>query len=269
MWKIKSTGVWKHFLVSFFLPLIGGMVVYFKEKNKELTTVCLTLSLLHPIIIGFVLGFCFGLLGFGVGEIESYSSVLWLPVAIILTLVLVKVFEENTYRYFIPVWYFGLFGAVYSYCFGYKKNKRLRRDVILFFLGQSVFFILLGLVEGFLGVLEGSIEGQVQNLEIVANETVTVPPEHYYLLSFYSPAGTRLKMRLKSTETIRFVLLRPLECIRFEEGEDYYPDEQIDVVELSSIYTLTSEGDWCIALWNLLPSNVSVRVEGVLWYENL
>ena len=277
--KVNATGVWKSFLLSFLFPIIGGLIVYFrnKKRNKELANICLILSILHPMIAGFFIGFGIGYTLSYLGlvqleTVESYSIVLGFPVTLVLTILLMKAFEENKYKYFIPVWYFALIGAIYSYYYAYKKNKPLQKDVGWFFLGQLLAsLVITPLIDGILSYWTSMYVGeQVKSFEVIANETIALEPEYYYYISFYSPAGTNeLEVNLESPEGIRFILLRPLDCVRFEDGEEYYSFEQKDVKALESTYELTEEGDWCLILWNILPYNVSTSIEVTIWYENL
>ena len=128
----KATGVWKSFFLSFILPIIGGLIVYSrnKRKNIELAKICLSLSLLHPFIpLLFSIFFSDSLIGMGI--------------ALALTIGLVRAYEKNAYKYFIPVWYFGIFGLIYSYYFGYEKDNSLREEVGRFFLSQILALIVL------------------------------------------------------------------------------------------------------------------------------
>lgn len=129
MSEVKATGVWKSFLVSFFIPVIGGLIIYFlnKKKNKELASISLVLSIFNPILVIFII----------------HVAILRILIIFVLMLIFMKIFRENKYRYFIPVWYFGLFGAIYSYYWGYKENEALRKDVGWFFFGQVVILIVV------------------------------------------------------------------------------------------------------------------------------
>jgi hypothetical protein len=43
---------WKWFFFSWMLPIIGGLVTWWKNKesNKALANICLTLSILNPLL---------------------------------------------------------------------------------------------------------------------------------------------------------------------------------------------------------------------------
>lgn len=150
----KSTGAWKSFLVSFILPVIGGLIVYFRNRNsnKQLADICLILSIFHPLVVllgtGFLIGYYGGLYGLISYETEFpwwFGHVVGLLVFLIVTIVLVKYFSQNVYKYFVPVWYLGLIGAIYSY-FAYKENKSLQKDVVWFVLGLILLLPLLSLL---------------------------------------------------------------------------------------------------------------------------
>ena len=274
--KVKATGVWKSFLLSYILPIIGGLIVYFrnKKRDRELANICLVLSIFHSLIAGFLIGFGIGYLLFYLEIIESEliescSIFLWIPASLLLTILLMKLFKDNKYKYFIPVWYLGFFGAIYSYYYAYRKNEPLRKDVGWFFFTQLLVFLIIGMMGGIISVWMTAFVEQFGSSEVIVNETINLEPGYYYKISFYSPPGVNvLEVNLESPAGIRFILLRPLECVRFENGESYYYDEQTDVTKLTSTYRLTQEGEWCVILWNLLPKNVSVRIESVIWYEN-
>lgn len=124
--NVRATGVWKSFLLSLILPIIGGAIVYYrnKSKNKELADICWMLSVLHPIIVGFF--------GF------------YLIIALFLSYIFIAhAFEKNKYKYFIPTWYFGLLGGFYSYYVGYKNNKLLQEEIGNFILAQIVAVIAI------------------------------------------------------------------------------------------------------------------------------
>lgn len=54
------------------------------------------------------------------------------------TLSLWAVYKSSKYQGFIPIWYFGFLGAIYSYFSVYKDNKPLQKNVISFVLFQSI-----------------------------------------------------------------------------------------------------------------------------------
>ncbi len=142
----KATGVWKSFFLSFILPIIGGLIVYFRnrKKNQELASICLVLSIFNPLIIGSLTKVVMeGHPNFPAGPLVVF-------IVLLLTVSLTKVFGENQYRYFIPVWYFGLLGAIYSYYYAYKNNKPLQKDVEWFFATQILVVFVLNVVAVFL-----------------------------------------------------------------------------------------------------------------------
>lgn len=127
--KPTATGVWKSFLLSFLLPVVGGLIVYFrnKDRDRELIYICLILSVFHPFMISFFVS----------------TRIVYIIISLILTIILMRVYNKNRYRYFIPVWYFSLLGAVYSYFYGYKEDKSLRNDLGWFLLTQLLAGIIL------------------------------------------------------------------------------------------------------------------------------
>lgn len=147
--EVKATGVWKAFFLSFILPIIGGLIVYFRnrKKNQELAGICLVLSIYHPLII-------VSLAKAVIGDSNFLAGFLGVFISLLLTISLIKVFGENQnqYRYFIPVWYFGLFGAIYSYFCAYKNNKPLQKDVGWFFFGQ-VLIVCISIIMTIVGIL--------------------------------------------------------------------------------------------------------------------
>ncbi len=271
MKRQKNSGAWKYFFLSFILPVIGGIITYFtiKNKDKNLATICLTVSIFHPFLAvfftSFFTGFLLGLFGIGVEILENYVLLLW-PISLILfTIILIQIFKSNPYHPFIPIWYLGLLGFIFSYYYyDGRQSKVLKRDMGIFFLAQIIASFLLLIVMNLL------FSSQYGGYDIIVNETITLEPNYYYVYSFYVPPGNNiLQINLKSQQSIRFILLRPLECLRFQAGESYYYEDQAEVTELISEYLLASEGEWCIVLMNTINTSSTVSIEAAITYESL
>ena len=145
---MEKKRIWHLMLVSYFVPFIGGLLVYLLKKNedKNLANICFIGSLVNPMLIGFVIGF-----------FEVFMAIVYDPVLVNIAgwVVLIaiglafnwaaikRIYPDNQYRYFLPVFWFGLLGAVYSYYYAYKKDENLKNNVGWFFFSQLFLTIFL------------------------------------------------------------------------------------------------------------------------------
>lgn len=133
--------------LSYFIPIIGGLIVYLlkKDEDKNLANICLIGSVVHPILIGLLVGVIEVFLGLIYDPL--FISLLGWAAIIIIGLAfnwyaIKSIFPDNEYRYFLTVFWFSFFGAIYSYYYAYKENEFLKNNVGWFFFFQLVFTIL-------------------------------------------------------------------------------------------------------------------------------
>ena len=138
----KKNRIWNSFLISFFIFPIGGIIAYLynKKRDKQLGSMCLVASILHPFPIGYALVTLFGASG------GFLAGVVFLLINLIL---IVNIFKKNPYRYFLPSFNFGVIGAVYSY-FKYKGNKHMQKNVVIFVLATIVVILITVAIAGML-----------------------------------------------------------------------------------------------------------------------
>jgi len=145
-------------LLSFFIPIIGGLIVYLlkKKKDKDLANICLICALINPLLIFFFVFIFFAYLNvvYNSISINIASLVIIISLEFVFNLSIIKnVIPKNQYRYFLPVFWFGLIGAVYSYYFAYKTNENLKNNVGWFFFFQLFLFIIGGIFMSILAAI--------------------------------------------------------------------------------------------------------------------
>jgi len=135
-------------LFSYFLPVVGGFIISRMKRrdDRDLTQLCWIVSLVNPLLIGFVLGLVLMpvtiLYGSPSSEILSWGIPLVFGV-MFNWWALTRFMAKNKYRYFLPVLWFGLFGAIYAYYGRYKDDRQLRDNVGTLFLFQFILQFLL------------------------------------------------------------------------------------------------------------------------------
>jgi hypothetical protein len=151
--------VWPWMLVSYFIPIIGGLIIYSmkKDKEKSLAKICLLSTFVLPLTAGIqsilmILSLMTYDEYFILWSIATNGYLIyWITFGLLLSLYLLKsAFKDNEYKYFFLVFWFSLFGAVYSYYHAYKNDKNLRHNVgwFLFFqilIMAFLIFLILGL----------------------------------------------------------------------------------------------------------------------------
>lgn len=142
----KSMYFW--LLIPYLIPILGGVIVnqIYKKKNKEFAYFCLTSAMFNPLLIQFIIGFLMGSTGilFLTEELSLIYITLLLGIPINY-LVLAKTLKGNTYRYFYPIYWYSLIGAIFSY---YKeKDKTIKEKfgtfVIPFFIVNILVNVLI------------------------------------------------------------------------------------------------------------------------------
>jgi hypothetical protein len=139
----KEENVWSFFLLSFLIPIIGGIVVYLmkREQNNDLAKINLILSIFHPIIIGSIAAFFVAAFG---------DAIPYFPFFIVLeffaVLVINGTFKENKYRYFSIPFYFSLLGLIYCYYGPYKEDENMRDEVVSFIISLIILLVLLSII---------------------------------------------------------------------------------------------------------------------------
>jgi hypothetical protein len=136
---------WHLIFISFIFPIIGGIIVYFleKEKDKELADFCLLTSFANPLLIGFLLGIVLSLLSIDMLIIQLLTVV----VGVVLSWGLIeKGFPKNNYKYLVTILWFGLFGALYSYFYIYKNDKIVRNNILWLFLLLFILSAILNII---------------------------------------------------------------------------------------------------------------------------
>lgn len=153
--------LWKYLFLSFIIPVVGGLIVYEQEKNKnsDFAHTCRLLSLLHPTVVGIIFSIIFGfLLGIfstliygefvaNEFEIQLYSILIAVIVNFFFMIGLMETsFKGSLYRNILPIWYFGLIGFIWTYFKGYKGNNEMRDESTKFVGAQLLAIFVLGFV---------------------------------------------------------------------------------------------------------------------------
>lgn len=135
---MRKERVWLSFFLSILFPVIGGIINYFSKikKDKNLAIICLFVSIFHPSLIRFISYYL--LYDF----LNVFELILFM---LILFCFIIDVFKGNPYKYFLPTFYFGIIGAIYSY-YKYTGNKHLQKNVLLFLAAQITLNITIALL---------------------------------------------------------------------------------------------------------------------------
>jgi len=133
--------VWPWMVISYFIPLLGGAIAYFAKRrsDKDLAIICAigSLVLLMTTGVSFLL-VVFSTIYFG-DALSGYVLFMfyWISAGLLLHRYNTKhAIPDNKYKYFFLVYWFALFGALYSYYNVYKGDKNLRDNVGWFFFFQ-------------------------------------------------------------------------------------------------------------------------------------
>jgi hypothetical protein len=135
-------------LFSYFLPVVGGFIISRMKRrdDRDLAQLCWIGSLVNPLLIVFILGLVLmpvtTLYGSLSSEILNWGILLVFGV-IFNWWAITGFMAKNKYRYFLPVLWFGLLGAVYAYYGRYKNDNHLRDNVGTFFFFQFILQFLL------------------------------------------------------------------------------------------------------------------------------
>ncbi len=140
--------VWHWILLSFLIPILGGIIAFLAKKDEDhnLAAFCMVNSIFNPLLLFLILDILFPIMG-----LPYISYPFTVILGIIICVVLIKgPLSGNEYRYFLLVSWFSLIGALITYYGTYSKDKNLQSNV-----GWYFFFSLVVMMAFFVIVLAG------------------------------------------------------------------------------------------------------------------
>lgn len=139
----NSTYFW--LFLPFILPIIGGLITKARKRkeDKELADFSMMSSILNPFLVSILIGVIIGVVfpQYLTFASQTTDFILQILLGLIFSyLVLTRIMRGNKYRYFYPIYWFSIFGAILSY---YKEKNETIKSKFFWFMIPILFITIL------------------------------------------------------------------------------------------------------------------------------